>query len=158
MTARDIDAAQRQCDRFVARTADWRPRSVAKLDELLGHEAAAAFLVAQGTKCPSVEGVAELKRLPTSSGGVLPGHDRGPQRRRLFGPRGVRRQLVLGPPGADRSPGPCTTAWAPPASRSTLLLGYCSSATVAKPPGGAMSCASRSTRPRSSTWCWRPSR
>jgi hypothetical protein len=38
----------------VDRTPDRRPRSVAKLEELLGHEAAAAFLAARGKRRPSV--------------------------------------------------------------------------------------------------------
>jgi transposase len=63
MTATNIDDAGRQFDRFCERTADRRPRSVAKLEELLGREAAASFLIARAKKRPSVGDLAELERL-----------------------------------------------------------------------------------------------
>lgn len=63
MTATRIDDAQRQLDRFSERIGDRRPRSIAKLEELVGKEAADAFLAARGHKRPSVGDLAELERL-----------------------------------------------------------------------------------------------
>jgi transposase len=63
MTATNIEDAQRQLDRFCERIADRRPRSVAKLEELVGKEAAVTFLAARGRRRPSVGDLAELERL-----------------------------------------------------------------------------------------------
>ena len=63
MTATNIDDAQRQLDRFCERIGDRRPRSIAKLEELVGQEAAVTFLAARGRKRPSVGDLAELERL-----------------------------------------------------------------------------------------------
>ncbi len=63
MTATNIEGAGRQLDRFCERTADRRPRSIAKLEELVGKEAAVTFLAARGHKRPSVGDLAELERL-----------------------------------------------------------------------------------------------
>jgi len=63
MTATRIDDAQRQLDRFCERTGDRRPRSIAKLEELVGKESAVTFLAERGRKRPSVADLAELERL-----------------------------------------------------------------------------------------------
>ncbi len=63
MTATNIEEAQRQLDRFSERIGDRRPRSIAKLEELVGKEAAVTFLAARGRKRPSVGDLAELERL-----------------------------------------------------------------------------------------------
>jgi transposase len=63
MTATNMGDAQRQLDRFCERIGDRRPRSIAKLEELVGKEAAATFLAARGRKRPSVGDLAELERL-----------------------------------------------------------------------------------------------
>jgi transposase len=63
MTATRIDDAQRQLDRFCERTGDGRPRSIAKLEELVGHEPAVAFLAERERKRPRVGDLAELERL-----------------------------------------------------------------------------------------------
>jgi transposase len=63
MTATTIDDAQRQLDRFCERIGDRRPRSIAKLEELVGKEAAVTFLAARGRTRPSVGDLAELERL-----------------------------------------------------------------------------------------------
>ena len=101
MTATRIDDAQRQLDRFCERTGDGRPRSIAKLEELVGHGPAVAFLAERGRKRPRVGDLAELERLRP----LLPGEHRRAQHRRGLGPRPLRGQCVLGPPGSDRSRG-----------------------------------------------------
>jgi transposase len=63
MTATRIDEAGRQFDRFCERTGDRRSRSIAKLEELVGKEAAVAFLASRAKKRPSVGDLAELERL-----------------------------------------------------------------------------------------------
>ena len=63
MTATTIDEAQRQLDRFCERIGDKRPRSVAKLEDLVGKEAAVTFLAARGRRRPSVGDLAELEGL-----------------------------------------------------------------------------------------------
>jgi transposase len=63
MTATNIEEAQRHLDRFSERIGDRRPRSLAKLEELVGKEAAVTFLAARGRKRPSVGDLAELERL-----------------------------------------------------------------------------------------------
>jgi transposase len=63
MTASTMAEAQVQLDRFCERTADKRPRSIAKLEQLIGTEASAAFLVARAHKRPSVADLADLERL-----------------------------------------------------------------------------------------------
>jgi len=63
MTATTIEEAQRQLDRFCERIGDRRPRTIAKLEELVGHEAAATFLAARGRRRPSVGDLSELERL-----------------------------------------------------------------------------------------------
>ena len=63
MTATNVEDAGHQLDRFCERTGDRRPRSIAKLEELVGQEAAVTFLAARGHKRPSVGDLAELERL-----------------------------------------------------------------------------------------------
>ena len=63
MTATNIDDAQRQFDRFCERTGDCRPRSIAKLEELVGQEPAVTFLAERGRRRPRVEDLAGLERL-----------------------------------------------------------------------------------------------
>jgi transposase len=63
MTATNIDDAQRQLDRFSERIGDRRSRSIARLEELVGKEAAVPFLAARGRTRPSVGDLAELERL-----------------------------------------------------------------------------------------------
>jgi transposase len=63
MTATTIEEAQRQLDRFCERIGDRRPRSIAKLEELVGKETAVTFLAARGRTRPSVGDLAELERL-----------------------------------------------------------------------------------------------
>ncbi len=63
MTATTMEDAQRQLDRFCERIGDKRPRSIAKLEELVGKEAAVTFLTARGRRRPSVGDLSELERL-----------------------------------------------------------------------------------------------
>ncbi len=63
MTATKIDDAQRQFDRFCERTGDCRPRSIAKLEELVGQEASVTFLAQRGRRRPRVGDLAGLERL-----------------------------------------------------------------------------------------------
>lgn len=63
MTANTMAEAQVQLDRFCERTADKRPRSIAKLEELIGTEASGAFLAARAHKRPTVADLADLERL-----------------------------------------------------------------------------------------------
>jgi hypothetical protein len=63
MTATNLEDTQRQFDRFCERIADKRPRSVAKLEELVGKDAAVTFLAERGRRRPSVGDLAELERL-----------------------------------------------------------------------------------------------
>ena len=63
MSAQTMAEAQAGFDRFCERTADRRPRSVSKLEELVGKDGAATFLAARGRRRPSVGDLAELERL-----------------------------------------------------------------------------------------------
>jgi transposase len=63
MDAQTTSRAQDGFDRFCERIADKRPRSIAKLEELIGQEAAVTFLAARGRKRPTVADLAELERL-----------------------------------------------------------------------------------------------
>jgi hypothetical protein len=63
MTAQTMAEAQTQLDRFCERIADKRPRSMAKLEELLGAEGTASFLAARKHKRPTVADLAELEGL-----------------------------------------------------------------------------------------------
>jgi transposase len=61
MTAETMAQAQDQLDRFCERIADRRPRPFAKLEQLLGTEAAHAALQAAGRSRPTVADVAEAE-------------------------------------------------------------------------------------------------
>jgi transposase len=63
MTATTMEGAQDQLDRFCERIGDRRPRSVAKLEALVGTEAAATLLAARGRRRPTVADLAELEVL-----------------------------------------------------------------------------------------------
>jgi transposase len=64
MTARTMAEAQDGFDRFCERIGDRRPRSIAKLEAIVGSaEAAARFLAERGRKRPSVGDLAELEVL-----------------------------------------------------------------------------------------------
>jgi len=63
MSAQTMAEAQAGFDRFCERTADKRPRSLSKLEELVGKDGAASFLAARGRRRPSVGDLAELERL-----------------------------------------------------------------------------------------------
>lgn len=63
MTATTMEDAQVQLDRFCERIADKRPRSVAKLEAIVGIEAAVVFLADRGRKRPLVSDLADLEPL-----------------------------------------------------------------------------------------------
>ncbi len=63
MTAVTRPEAQAQFDRFCERIGDRRPRPVAKLEALIGADAAASFLAARRRSRPTVGDLAELERL-----------------------------------------------------------------------------------------------
>ncbi|MGH9047696.1 MAG: IS21 family transposase [Acidimicrobiales bacterium] len=63
MTATTMEDAQAQLDRFCQRISDKRPRSIAKLEELVGQEAVVGFLAARGRRRPRVGDLADLERL-----------------------------------------------------------------------------------------------
>jgi len=63
MTAVTMAQAQEQLDRFCERIADRRTRPIAKLEELVGSEAAALFLTARGHRRPTVADLADLEQL-----------------------------------------------------------------------------------------------
>jgi transposase len=72
MTATTMHDAQQQLDRFCERIGDRRSRSLAKLEELVGKEAAVTFLAARAKKRPSVADLAELERLRPLPAGCYP--------------------------------------------------------------------------------------
>jgi transposase len=63
MTARTMCDGHVQLDRFCERIADRRPRSVAKLEELVGEAQAVKFLAERGRTRPTVGDLATLERL-----------------------------------------------------------------------------------------------
>ncbi|MGH9018312.1 MAG: Mu transposase domain-containing protein [Acidimicrobiales bacterium] len=63
MTAETRAGAQDQLDRFCERIGDQRPRSIAKLEALVGRDAVAGFLDARGRTRPIVANLAELEGL-----------------------------------------------------------------------------------------------
>src|SRR5664280_1161845 len=63
MTATTMEDAQVQLDRFCEHIADKRPRPVAKLETIVGIEAAAVFLVDRSRKRPLVSDLAGLEPL-----------------------------------------------------------------------------------------------
>lgn len=72
MTATTIIDAQDQLDRFCERIADKRPRSIARLEMMIGADAAAAFLAERGRKRPTVGDLAELEPLAPLPAAVFP--------------------------------------------------------------------------------------
>jgi transposase len=63
MTATTMEDAQVQLDRFCEHIADKRPRSVAKLEAIVGIEAAVVFLADRSRKRPLVSDLADLEPL-----------------------------------------------------------------------------------------------
>jgi hypothetical protein len=63
MTAQTMAQAQEQLDRFCEAIADRRTRPIAKLEELVGKDAAIAFLHARQRRRPTVADLAELEGL-----------------------------------------------------------------------------------------------
>jgi transposase len=63
MTARTMAEAQVQLDRFCERIADRRPRSLARLEAVLGAEGAAAFMAETGRRRPTIADIAIHERL-----------------------------------------------------------------------------------------------
>jgi transposase len=72
MTAETMAQAQVQLDRFCERIGDKRPRPFAKLEQLLGTEAARAKLAAVGRKRPTVADLAEAEVLRPLPAAVFP--------------------------------------------------------------------------------------
>jgi transposase len=72
MTAENISQAQDQLDRFSERIGDRRPRPIAKLEELLGKEAATKFLTQRGRRRPTVADLAELEGLRPLPAAIYP--------------------------------------------------------------------------------------
>jgi hypothetical protein len=73
MEAQTMSGAQDGFDRFCERIADRRPRSIAKLEDLVGQEAAVTFLAERGRKRPTVADLAELERLRPLPAAPYPG-------------------------------------------------------------------------------------
>lgn len=63
MSAETMSGAQAGFDRFCTRIADKRPRPLARLEALVGKDAAASFMAKRGRRRPSVADLAELERL-----------------------------------------------------------------------------------------------
>lgn len=63
MSAETMAQGQDQFDRFCERIADRRPRPIAKLEQLIGKDAAGAFLAARGRKRPTVADLVETEGL-----------------------------------------------------------------------------------------------
>ena len=63
MTAQTMAQGQQELDRFCERIADRRPRSLSKLQDIVGRDAAPSFLAARGHRRPTVGDLAELERL-----------------------------------------------------------------------------------------------
>jgi transposase len=72
MNAETMPQSQAQLDRFCERIGDRRPRPIAKLEELLGKEAAGAFLTARGRRRPIVSDLAELEGLRPLPAAIYP--------------------------------------------------------------------------------------
>ena len=107
MTATTMAGAQAQLERFCEKIADHRPRPVAKLEEALGAEEAAAYLAARGLRRPTVSRAGRLGGPVVFASRALPSHGRGPPQRSPGSSGQFRGQLlrrapwVLGP-GGDR--------------------------------------------------------
>jgi transposase len=63
MTGKTPAESQTQLDKFCAQRSDWRPRPIARLQDLMGYEAASAYLTEQGRTRPAVRDIAALERL-----------------------------------------------------------------------------------------------
>jgi hypothetical protein len=63
MTAQTMAQGQQQLDRFCERIADRRPRPLARLEDIVGRDAACALLAARRRRRPTVGDLAELERL-----------------------------------------------------------------------------------------------
>jgi transposase len=72
MTARTIVDAQAQFDRFCERIGDRRSRPIARLEAIVGADAAAALLEARGRRRPTVADLAELEPLAALPAAVYP--------------------------------------------------------------------------------------
>jgi transposase len=72
MSAGTMPGAQDALDRFCERIGDRRPRSVAKLEEIVGAEEAAALLARRGRRRPMVADLAELENLAPLPGACYP--------------------------------------------------------------------------------------
>jgi len=72
MSAETMAQAQDQLDRFCERIGDKRPRPLAKLEELLGKDAAGAFLGVRKRRRPTVGDLAELEGLRPLPAAVYP--------------------------------------------------------------------------------------
>jgi crotonobetainyl-CoA:carnitine CoA-transferase CaiB-like acyl-CoA transferase len=72
MTATTIVDAQAQFDRFCERIGDRRTRPVARLEAIIGVEAAAARLAERGRRRPTVADLAELEALAPLPAAVCP--------------------------------------------------------------------------------------
>jgi transposase len=72
MTAETMAQAQAQLDRFCEKIADRRPRPVAKLEEIIGKEAAACLLTSRRRRRPTVADLAGLERLRPLPGTCYP--------------------------------------------------------------------------------------
>jgi transposase len=72
MTATTIEGAQDQFDRFCERIGDRRPRSVAKLEAIVGAQEVAAFLARHRRTRPTVADLAELEHLAPLPASLYP--------------------------------------------------------------------------------------
>ena len=72
MTATTMAGAQDQLDRFCERIGDRRPRSIARLEGIVGAEAAGAVLAARGRRRPTVADLAEFEALAPLPAAVYP--------------------------------------------------------------------------------------
>jgi len=72
MTATTVTDAQDSLDRFCERIADKRPRSVARLEAIVGLEAAERLLAERGRKRPTVGDLAGFENLAPLPGSVFP--------------------------------------------------------------------------------------
>jgi len=86
MTAETMARAQAQLDRFCERIADRRPRPVAKLEELIGKDAATALLTGRKRRRPTVADLAGLERLRPLPGACYPATI---EAQNLVGPSGL---------------------------------------------------------------------
>ena len=157
MTATTMEDAQVQLDRFCEHIADKRPRPVAKLETIVGIEAAAVFLVDRSRKRPLVSdlaGLEPLAPLPTAP------YPTTVQVTRKVGPSALvafEGNAYSVPPGLLEPTCRSVIDWGRPPSRSSRLPGHGWPDIVVRRRGWGASCVKRPiTRPWS-TRCWRPS-